>query len=387
MIRPAPVRLLSASGQLGYGVLEAAFQRGIEHQPDMIGADMGSVDPGPAYLGTGLMATDPETTRRDLSLLLRGARELDIPLIIGTAGTAGATPHLDAVLAMIREIASDAGLSFRLASIRADIAKDRVLASLRAGQLSPLGAMAPVSEADILDSPHIVAQMDEAPITIALDGGADVVVAGRACDTAIYTAVALARGHDRGLATHAAKIIECASLCCDPGGRESMLATLDTNGFTLDCMNPDRHATPMSVAAHALYEQADPYTVQEPAGELDLSQARYDALDNHRVRVTGARWRDGPPSLKLEAAAPAGYRTAFFAGTSDPRVIARIERIWAEVRETVSNIAGDNAGALLSARFYGLNGVVNWPDRRTRCRARSASSSNASPLTPLAPRR
>ena len=238
MIRPAPVRLLSASGQLGYGVLEAAFQRGIEHQPDMIGADMGSVDPGPAYLGTGLMATDPETTRRDLSLLLRGARELDIPLIIGTAGTAGATPHLDAVLAMIREIASDAGLSFRLASIRADIAKDRVLASLRAGQLSPLGAMAPVSEADILDSPHIVAQMDEAPITIALDGGADVVVAGRACDTAIYTAVALARGHDRGLATHAAKIIECASLCCDPGGRESMLATLDTNGFTLDCMNP-----------------------------------------------------------------------------------------------------------------------------------------------------
>ena len=86
----APVRLMSASGQLGYGVLEPAFRRGIDHEPDMIGADMGSVDPGPAYLGMGRIATDPEMTRRDLTLLLEGARDLDVPLIIGTAGTAGA---------------------------------------------------------------------------------------------------------------------------------------------------------------------------------------------------------------------------------------------------------------------------------------------------------
>ncbi len=356
-----PVKLLAASGQLGYGVLETAFRRGLDRKPDMIGADMGSVDPGPAYLGTGHMATDPETTRRDLTLLLEGACALDIPLIIGTAGTAGAAPHLDAVLALVRDIASERSLSFRLAWIRADIPKERVLAALGAGQLTPLGAFPDATEADVHDSPHIVAQMDDAPIEAALAGGADVVVTGRACDTAIYTTVALAKGHGRALSTHVAKIIECGSLCCDPGGREAMLATLDSNGFTLDCMNPNRNATPMSVAAHALYEQGDPYTVREPAGELDLSSARYTALDTHRVRVTGARWRDTIPTLKLEAAAPVGFRSAFFAGTSDPRVIAGIEDIWAAVRETVTDIAGDGAGDLLSARFYGLNGVVDWP--------------------------
>jgi hypothetical protein len=258
--------------------------------------------------------------------LLEGARSLGVPLIIGTAGTAGAAPHLDAVLAIVRDIASERGLSFKLASIRADIPKDRVLRAQRAGELTPLGAFPAASEADIQESPYIVAQMDEAPMVAALEGGADVVIAGRACDTAIYTTVAMMRGHGRGLATHMAKIIECASLCCDPGGRDSMLATLDTEGFTLDCMNPDRHATPTSVAAHALYEQGDPFTVREPSGELDLSKAIYTALDEHRVRVSGASWRDTAPSLKLEAAAPAGFRSVFFAGTSDPRVIARIDQ-------------------------------------------------------------
>jgi hypothetical protein len=356
-----PITLLAASGQLGYGVPKPAFERGLKHAPDMIGADMGSVDPGPAYLGMGRMATDPEITRRDLTMLLEGARSLGVPLVIGTAGTAGAAPHLDAVLTMVRQIAAERGLHFKLASIRADIPKDRVLAAQRAGQLQPLGAFPPATEADIEDSPHIVAQMGEAPITAALAAGAEVVIAGRACDTAIYTAFAMARGHHRALATHMAKIIECASLCCDPGGRDAILARLDGGDFTLDCMNPDRHATPTSVAAHALYEQADPFTVREPEGELDLSRAVYTALDEHRVRVSGARWRDMAPSLKLEAAAPAGFRTAFFAGVSDPRVIARIEQIWTEVRAVVSDLAGADAGDLLHARFYGLNGVVDWP--------------------------
>jgi hypothetical protein len=185
-----------------------------------------------------------------------------------------------------------------------------------------------------------------------------VVLAGRACDTAIYTSLALARGYDRALATHMAKIVECASLCCLPGGRESMLGTLEADHFTLDSMNPNRHATPTSVAAHALYEQSDPFVVIEPDGVLDLATARYDALDEHRVRVRGARWADERPSLKIEGAAPAGYRSVFFAGTSDPRVIARIETIWAEVVGIVSDLVEVDASKLLSARFYGLDGVV-----------------------------
>lgn len=354
----APFRVLAASGQLGYGVDKPAFLRGLERRPHMIGADMGSVDPGPGYLGIGRMATAPETTRRDLSILVEGARSIGVPLIIGSAGTAGARPHLDAVAAIIRDIAAEKGLSFRFATIAADIDRERVRAARDAGKLDPLGAIDRPDDATLDASPHIVAQMGERPIMKALAEGAEVVLAGRACDTAIYTSLALAAGHDRGLSTHMAKIVECASLCCLPGGRESMLGTLDGDHFTLDSMNPNRHATPTSVAAHALYEQSDPFVVVEPDGVLDLAAARYEALDEHRVKVSGARWTDERPSLKIEGAAPAGYRSVFFAGTSDPRVIERIETIWQEVVQVVSNLTETDASELLSARFFGLDGVI-----------------------------
>ena len=116
-----PLKLIGATGQLGYGVPEPAFTTALARKPDMIGADMGSTDIGPTFLGSGQMATAGEQTRRDLEKLLVGARAHDIPLIIGSAGSAGAAAHLDATLAMIRDIAVEHGLSFKLAIIRSDI--------------------------------------------------------------------------------------------------------------------------------------------------------------------------------------------------------------------------------------------------------------------------
>ena len=54
--RRRPLRLLGASGQLGYGIPTQAFEAGLARTPDMIGVDMGSIDIGPAYLGGGKMA-------------------------------------------------------------------------------------------------------------------------------------------------------------------------------------------------------------------------------------------------------------------------------------------------------------------------------------------
>ena len=85
------LKALAASGQLGYGLPEAALREGLKREPDFIGCDMGSVDPGPYYLGAGEMATAPAMTEHDLREVLHGARRLDVPLLIGTAGTAGAT--------------------------------------------------------------------------------------------------------------------------------------------------------------------------------------------------------------------------------------------------------------------------------------------------------
>ena len=86
-----PLRFLGASGQLGYGIPTPAFEAGLARKPDLIGCDMGSIDIGPYYLGSGQLATSRQSTKRDLKKVLLGARRLNIPLVIGSAGSAGAS--------------------------------------------------------------------------------------------------------------------------------------------------------------------------------------------------------------------------------------------------------------------------------------------------------
>ena len=123
----------------------------------------------------------------------------------------------------------------------------------------------------------------------ALQADADVVIAGRACDTAIFAAVPALLGCAMGPAMHMAKIIECASLCCVPGGRDPILATLEGDSFVLESMDPERRATAMSVAAHSLYEQSDPDRVAEPEGVLLVRSARYEEIDDYRRSTSPPR--------------------------------------------------------------------------------------------------
>ena len=320
----APLRVLAASGQLGLGIPKAAFDAGIARAPHVIAADMGSIDPGPHYLGSGKMAAAPSMVRRDLAMVLRAARDLDVPLLIGSSGTAGAAPHLAEVAALLRSVAAELGLAFRLATIAADMPRDMVQAAEHANLLAPIG---PIT-AQIAPSTHIVGQMGQRAFATALAAGADVILAGRACDTAPFAVVPVLLGYPKGPAVHMAKILECTSLCCEPGGRDAMLATLSGDGFSLESMNPSRAATPLSVAAHALYEQSDPTCVFEPEGHVDLSAARYTAIDARCVHVSGAVWHDSAqPSVKVEAARPVGHRVAILAGVADPGFIAASSEI------------------------------------------------------------
>jgi hypothetical protein len=355
--RPQALRILSGSGQLGYGIPQEAFRAGIARNPDFIGCDMGSIDPGPAYLGSGQMATSPAVTRQDLALVLLAARALNVPLVLGTAGTSGAAPHLDATLDMLRSIARDEGLHFRMASIRADIPAARVVAALDAGELAALGGSLPVTQADIESCTHIVGQMGCEPLRRALELDPDVIVAGRACDTAIFAALPQALGFAMGHVMHMAKIIECTSICCEPGGRDAMLATLDAEGFELESMNPHRRATPLSVAAHSLYEQADPLSFTEPDGTLEVTHARYTAIDERRTRVSGATWDTAARcTLKVEGSAPIGYRAVLVAGSADPGVIGRLRSLLTEVEQTTRKLVAGHYQ--VHPRLYGMDGVV-----------------------------
>jgi hypothetical protein len=362
-----PLRILAASGQLGNGIPEPALRAGLARAPHAIGCDMGSVDPGPYYLGAGRMATSEVVTRRDLRLVLHGARSLGVPLLIGSAGTAGAAPHLAAVLDMVRGIAREDGMPLRVAVVHADADRAWLKAAMEAGRVRSLGAAMPaLTAAEVDASAHIVGQMGTEAFLRALALEPDVVLAGRACDTAVFAAVPLLLGHPAGPATHMAKVIECTSICCVPGGRDAMLGTLHGDGaFELESMNPARAATPVSVAAHGLYEQADPFSVQEPEGRLDLAGARFEALDDRRVRVTGAVWTPAAqPTVKLEGAAPCGERAATLAATCDPGVIAHRHAIAEGVRRAVAEILPGEAYDL-RFRAYGAGATGLFPGAAT----------------------
>lgn len=334
-----PLRVLSASGQLGYGIPEDAFRRGMARAPHLVGCDMGSIDPGPYYLGAGVMAAPEAMVERDLDLVLCAARAADVPLLIGSAGTAGAGPHLEATLAIVRRIAARRGLRMRLATIRSDIAAAPVVSALQTGRLDAIGAIAEPSPEAIAACSHIVAQCGTETFARAVALDPDVVIAGRACDTAVFATLPAMLGYPMGLCLHMAKIIECTSLCCLPGARDAMLAELTPEHFTLESMNPLAHATPASVAAHALYEQADPLRVEEPGGSLLLHDARYEALDAHRTRVRGARFvpRD-KASLKVEGASRVGERVVLLAGVADPVLLHQLPDAIAAVEQRVRTL-------------------------------------------------
>ena len=127
------IRLLSTSAILGYGFPEASLQAGMARAPHIIGVDGGSVDPGPHYLGAGVPFCSTMAIKRDLRLMLRAAIGAGIPLMIGTSGGAGGDPHLDLTAQLVRDIAADEGLHFRMGLIRPEHPRSQMPGRLVAG--------------------------------------------------------------------------------------------------------------------------------------------------------------------------------------------------------------------------------------------------------------
>lgn len=357
-----PLRCLAASGQLGYGIPEQPFRNGVAQDPDFIGADMGSIDPGPYCLGSGEMVVGGEGLRRDLRMVLEAARETGAPLLMGSAGTAGRRTQLESVLSVLESVARERGLKFKLAVISADVSPERLKQGLKDGNLRPCGPAPELSSEEIDRATGIVAQMGVEPFQQALELGADVVLAGRSCDTSMFAAVPLLRGFDRGLTMHMAKLIECCSSCAEPGGREAALGTIAGDHFIVESMDTRQRCTPVSVAAHALYEQANPFQLEEPGGVIDLTATRYEQLDQRRVKVSGSVWRPTEGYwVKLEGARLTGHRFIAMGGIRDPRMIAEVDTVAEETRRIVTRTFDgliDPADYRLLFRIYGGDGVM-----------------------------
>ena len=202
------------------------------------------------------------------------------------------------------------------------------------------------------------------PLRAALRAGADVVVAGRCSDAAIYASLALERGHDPGLAWHLGKIIECAGQVVEPRtGQDCVVGTLVRGGFLVEPGHPDKRCTRMRIAAHTLYENPSPYELYEPGGVLDTRAATYEQVGERTVMVAGSRFEPKVPyTVKLEGVTDIGFRTVFVAGVRDPGLVAGIEDFVDVCRERVASeaiaLGVDPAAYELNVRIYGRNAVM-----------------------------
>lgn len=354
------IRVLSPTAILGYGFPVASFEEGMRRDPHVIAVDAGSTDPGPYYLGSGKSFTQRSAVKRDLKYLIDAALERNIPLIIGTAGGSGARPHVEWNWEIIQEIFAETGQTAKVAVIFSDVDKDVVVRKLYEGQISPCGPVGELTTEAVEEATYLVAQMGVEPIINALQEGAQIVLAGRAYDPAAFAAVPIMHGFDQALALHMGKILECAAIAAVPGsGSDCLLGVLKRDSFILEALSPERQCTPMSVAAHTLYEKSDPYRLPGPGGTLDLTHTQFSALDGGRVEVSGTKFVPTPRfSVKLEGAKPIGFRTVSIAGVRDPIMIGQIDDILAGVRQRVQDNFSDLQNYSLHFRCYGRDGVM-----------------------------
>lgn len=337
------VKAVAATGQLGTGFLAESLEAAVIGA-DFIGCDAGSTDPGPYYLGSGRTQGSQAAVARDTRLIIEAGLRQGIPVLIGSAGTAGARPQLEWMLTIVRELAREHDWHFSLAAIDTELNREYLLKQLDAGRITPLHP-APVFNREVVEgAKHIVAMAGSEPFQQALKAGAQVVVAGRTTDTSIFAAVPISKGIPRGVAWHAGKILECGSASVEQRLHpDSMIAELDEEGFTVYPPNPRMRCTPTSVASHTLYENADPYRLVEPGGTLDTSESRYQAVDERAVRVTGSRFVPAEQyTVRLEGATLVGYRSVAIGGIRDPLVLRQLDGFLEGLKEVVAHKVGDS---------------------------------------------
>lgn len=361
---PDSVGILVPTGMLGGGFSLETITRGISLGADVIAVDGGSTDSGPYYLGAGVAKTAVGAVRRDLRLLLAAASSARIPLVVGSCGTSGTDSGVQWVADIVTAICAEDGLDLTVAKIFSEQHADQLIAELERGRIHALPPSEPLDATTLRRCAHIVGMMGHEPIEQALRAGADVVLAGRATDTAVSAAFPLMHGMPPGPIWHAAKIIECGGQCTTNPASGGVFARIDHRGFTIEPLDEDTACTPTSVAAHMLYETVNPYTMREPGGTIEVAAARYTAIDERTVRVEGSRFEPAAQyTVKLEGAAVTGYETVSFTGIRDPRILRSID-VWAgffdktltERVTSVLELPPDSWGADL--RLYGYNAIL-----------------------------
>lgn len=222
-----------------------------------------------------------------------------------------------------------------------------ILERLEAGEISECGPSVPkLTPESVERTPRVVAQMGPEPLldAMAAHPDFDILIAGRAYDPAPFVAfMAWEAMNEKGLPGytqlsgevlggfyHMGKILECGGLCATPKGMGAQGVMNLDGSFDIKPLDPTSRCTPLSVAAHTLYEKTRPDILHGPGGYIDITKSTFTQLEDDRsVRVHGSifhldRVEDRPYTVKLEGARVAGFRTLTMGSFRDPILIPQI---------------------------------------------------------------
>jgi hypothetical protein len=353
-------------GSLGAGINQEAFDNGLSMKPDIIAIDAGSTDSGPASLATGTCKYSRPMIKNDLKISIIGAMKAGIPLLIGSCGTCGTDSTVNEFAAITEEIFREEGFSGRAAKVYSQQDPAVLKRKWEEGKIHPLEGAPEITKNTFDECTNIVALMGAEPFIEAVKKSAQIVLCGRATDTAIIAAVPLMRGCGEGAAWHGAKTVECGSQCCDDGGGKGAFLIVEENGFYVKPLLPGAHCTPYTVSAHLLYENVDPFRLTEPSGSILTRNSVYTQVDDQTVYVSGTVFEKANQyTMKLEGASIAGYQNISLVGIADRAVMADpqawIDNISEYVDAYIRKVGISPADYSFNFKAYGYNAVLAGP--------------------------
>jgi Acyclic terpene utilisation family protein AtuA len=317
------------------------IDRALEWGVDYIVAQGTGKDWGPHWLGSGKQFP-VQNFVENVRPYVKACHDHGLRFVL-SVGIAGARPQLQECVEGFNRMCAEEGLSLDVGIVSGDIEQAFLLKELAAGTEIHRLDNHPVLPAllrveDVEASSYIVAQMGPEPIMAALEEGVDGVITGRALDVGLFMAPALLAGASKGTAALFGKLLECAGVALDPGDPAVPIYGEIRDDESILVRSPSVHAEcrAQTLAAHSFYERINPTREENPGGYLDVSDVTYEQVDPNTVLVRGQRWVDTPYTVKLEGAAPLGYRAINITGVRDPRYLAQLdwaaERIKEEVR-------------------------------------------------------
>src|SRR5450432_681047 len=282
-------RVVSVCGALGYGYPKESLEKALKGRIDAIISDAGSMDAGPYYLGTGEEYFEREAVKADFRHMVDAGKQTGSPVILGSIGMAGGNRNVDWMLSVAKEVFAEQNVTnAKVAVIRSEMDPAVIINEFKNNAVRPTGLGPDLTEVSLRES-TIVGQMGIHPLITALESGAQYVLAGRACDIALFASDMIRRGIDPGSPS------------------DCLVAEIYDDGTALFVApNEERSCTPYSIAAHSLYEESHPQLQFYPEGILDMEKTEFFAKDN---KITGIRnsifvrsEKPWPWSIKLEGA-------------------------------------------------------------------------------------